>query len=422
MDQLARVRWRLTAWYVAVLLSMLGILGVGLYVAVRHRLSQQLDASLHSATTALIHAARIREAEQASPKRVVADAVDELHIPDRSLYLFGAGATPVRPRSAPDWIRDAAREAEQTGRADRDFETPEDHIVRLHAERFAGGDGRPEIAVVMADRLELDDEYASLIRAFVTAALIALLLVAAGGYVLVRQATAPIERTMDRMRRFMADAAHELRTPVTILRTRAEVAAGEARDPARDAATLAAIEREAARIGEIVGELLTLARADAGERLLARETLYLDDAAAGAVEGVRALAAHKGVGLEVGAFEEAKVSGDPTLIRQLLLIVLDNAVKFTPRGGRVEVAVAAHNGPGTAAVVVSDTGIGIPADQLPHVFERFYRGDPARHEAEGAGLGLAIARWIADAHGARIAIDSHPGTGTRVTLTFPTTA
>ena len=200
------------------------------------------------------------------------------------------------------------------------------------------------------------------------------------------------------------------------------MAAGAARDPARDAATLAAIEREAARIGEIVGELLTLARADAGERLLARETLYLDDAAAGAVEGVRALAAHKGVGLQVGAFEEAKISGDPTLIRQLLLIVLDNAVKFTPRGGRVEVAVAAHNGPGTAAVVVSDTGIGIPADQLPHVFERFYRGDPARHEAEGAGLGLAIAWWIADAHGARIAIDSHPGTGTRVTLTFPATA
>src|SRR5690348_18232590 len=91
MDQLARVRWRLTAWYVGILLSILGILGGGLYLAVRHRLSQQLDASLHSATTALIHAARIREAEQASSKGVVADAVDELHIPDRSLYLFGAG-------------------------------------------------------------------------------------------------------------------------------------------------------------------------------------------------------------------------------------------------------------------------------------------------------------------------------------------
>ena len=422
-DALTRVRWRLTGWYVGILLSIVGVLGAGLYLAIRQRFSQQLDASLRSATAALIHAARIRAAEQASPTGVVADAVDELRIPDRSLYLFSAGATPVRPAAAPTWIREAAREAEQVGTAARDFETPEDHIVRLHAERFVGADGRPYVAVAVADRLELEDEYASLIRAFIAAALIALVLVAGGGYVLVRQATAPIERTMERMRRFMADAAHELRTPVTILRTRAEVAAGQARDPARDAATLGAIEHEAARIGSIVGDLLTLARADAGERPVAREVLYLDDAAAGAVEGIQAVAGQKGVRLEVGAFEEARITGDPALIRQLLLIVLDNAVKFTPSGGRVDVAVSAHDGPGGGGggptLVVSDTGIGIPADQLPHVFERFYRGDPARHEADGAGLGLAIAQWIAEAHGARIDIGSPPGTGTRVTIVFP---
>ena len=420
-DPLTRVRWRLTGWYVGILLSIVGVLGGGLYLAIRQRFSQQLDASLRSATAALIHAARIRAAEQAAPTGVVADAVDELRIPDRSLYLFTAGATPVRPAAAPSWIREAASEAEQVGTAARDFETPEDHIVRLHAERFVGADGRPYVAVAVADRLELEDEYASLIRAFIAAALIALVLVAGGGYVLVRQATAPIERTMERMRRFMADAAHELRTPVTILRTRAEVAAGQARDPARDAATLGAIEHEAARIGSIVGDLLTLARADAGERPVAREVLYLDDAAAGAVEGIQAVAGQKGVRLEVGAFEEARITGDPALIRQLLLIVLDNAVKFTPPGGRVDVAVSAHDGPGGggATLVVSDTGIGIPADQLPHVFERFYRGDPARHEADGAGLGLAIAQWIAEAHGARIDIGSPAGTGTRVTIVFP---
>ena len=419
MDPLARVRWRLTAWYVGILLSILGILGGGLYLAVRHRISKQLDVSLHAATAALIHAARIREAERATAKGVIADAVDELHIPDRSLYLFAAGGTPVRPAAAPGWIREAAREAEQAGTSDRDFESPQDHLVRLHAERFVGADGRPYVAVAMADRLELEDEFASLIRAFIAAALIALVLVAGGGYVLVRQATAPIERTMERMRRFMADAAHELRTPVTILRTRAEVAAGQARDPARDAATLGAIEHEAARIGAIVGDLLTLARADAGERPVAREILYLDDAAAGALEGIRAVAGQKGVRLEVGAFEEAKVAGDPALIRQLVLIVLDNAVKFTPPGGRVDVAVSAHDGQGGPTLVVSDTGIGIPAGQLPHVFERFYRGDPARHAADGAGLGLAIAQWIADAHGARIDIGSQPGAGTRVTIVFP---
>jgi len=265
----------------------------------------------------------------------------------------------------------------------------------------------------------LEDEYASLIRAFGAAALVALLLVAGGGYLLVRKSTAPIERSLDQMRRFMADAAHELRTPITILRTRAEVGLAQDREPARDRAMLEAIARETARLGGLAGDLLTLARADAGERPIGREPLYLDDAVAGAVDAVRALAQHKTVGVDVGTFEEARIIGDPALVRQLLLIVLDNAIKFTPAGGRVRLDVATVDG--RAAVVVTDTGIGIPVAQLPHVFERFYRGDQARREAEGAGLGLAIARWIADAHGARIDISPAPGggAGTRVTVSFP---
>src|SRR5438093_315551 len=154
-----------------------------------------------------------------------------------------------------------------------------------------------------------------------------------------------------------------------------------------------------------------------GDRPAAREPLYLDDLAAGAVDAVRALATSKGLTLEVGAFEEARITGDGALVRQLLLIVLDNAIKFTPAGGHVRLNVSVEDG--RAAVVVSDTGIGIPADQLPHVFERFYRGDPARREADGTGLGLAIARWIADADGARIGIESAPTTGTRGAIHFP---
>jgi len=417
MQPLARLRLRLTLWYAGVFLSILGLLGGGLFLAVSRRASRQLDASLRAATSALIRAARIRETEQASARGIVADAVDELHIPDRSLYVFDAAGRAIKPLRAADWIQDAAREAARVGWADRDFETPNDHVVRLHAERFAGAGDRSYVAAVVADRLELDDEYASLIRAFAGAALIALLLVAGGGYLLVRQWTTPIERSMVQMRRFMADAAHELRTPITILRTRVEVAAGQQREPSRDAATFQAIERQTARLGEIVGELLTLARADAGERPVARDPLYLDDAAAGAVDAARTLAESRRVVLEVGAFDEAKIVGDPALVRQLLLIVLDNAIKFTPAGGRVRLGVSAQDGRG--AVVVTDTGVGIPAEQLPHVFERFYRGDPARREVEGAGLGLSIARWIADLHGARIDLTSRPGEGTRVAIDFP---
>lgn len=414
---LARLRLQLTLWYAGIFMSILGALGGGLFLAVRHRMSLKLDESLRAATSALMRAASVRETEQTSARGVVADAVDELYVPDRSLFLFDTAGQPIKPPQAADWVQGAALEAGRSGRADRDFETPDDHVVRLHAERFTGPSGKRYVAAVVADRLELESEYASLIRAFGAAAVIALLLAAGGGYVLVRKSTRPIEQSIERTRRFMADAAHQLRTPITILRTRAEVAAAQPRDPTRDAATFQAIERETARAGEIVGELLTLARADAGEKPTVRDTLYLDDAAAAAVDAARTLAERKQVRLEVGAFEEAEVVGDPHLLRQLLLIVLDNAVKFTAAGGRVRLDVSAHNG--RAAVVVTDTGVGIPAADLPHVFERFYRGNAAGREPEGAGLGLAIARWIADLHGAQIEIASEPGVGTSVTLAFP---
>jgi signal transduction histidine kinase len=416
MTPLARLRRQLTVWYAGLFTLVLGLLGGGLFVTISHQMSRHLDDSLEAATGALMRAARIREVERAGAGGAVVDAVDELHIPGRTLYLLDATGRPIKPPLAPDWLRDAAEKAPAQEQPYRDVDV-DGRELRIHATRFTGSTGTVYLAVAVADRVELEDQYTSLIEAFAAAALVGMLLAAGGGYVLIRKSTAPVERSMDQMRRFMADAAHELRTPITLLRTRAEVAAGQDREATRDAATLQAIEREATRLGEITGDLLTLARADAGEWPVAREALYLDDAAAGAVEAARTLAEHKRVVMEVGTFEEAKILADPALVRRLLLIVLDNAIKFTPSGGRVRLDVSAQDG--QAAVVVSDTGIGIPAEQLPHVFERFYRGDPARREAEGAGLGLAIARWIADAHGARIDVGSQPGVGTRVTLRFP---
>ena len=414
----AALRLRLTLSYLGVFTLILALLGGGLFVAVRRQISRQLDASLRAAVTALMRAARIREEERASASGTVVDAVDELHIPDRSLFLFDSAGSPLKPDSAPAWVQEVARQALAVrGAMLRDVRPPPPgtHVMRVHAEHFTTASA-PYVAVAVADRGELEAQYATLVEAFAAAALVALLLVAGGGWLLVRQSTAPVERSMVHMRRFMADAAHELRTPITILRTRAEVAGSEPRDPARDAATLHAVERETARLGQIVGDLLTLARAESGDRPVARDSLYLDDVAADAVDAARALAESKGVTLTWGKFEEAPILGDRALVRQLLLILLDNAIKFTAAGGTVRLDVAARNG--QAEVVVSDTGIGIPAEQLPYVFERFYRGETARQVAGGAGLGLAIAQWITEAHGARITLDSREGAGTRVTLTF----
>ena len=413
---LSQLRVRLTLWYAGTFALILLLLGAGLFLSIRVQISRRLDASLASATAAVMRATRDLEAERAAGQP--ADAVEELHIPDRELYLLDANGRPITPPQADEWIQAAARGAARTGRANVQRHAPGavDHEIRLHAERFTAPSGTTYIAAAVAERPEIEEQYASVIGTFAGAALAALLLVAVGGFILARKSTIPIEHSMEQTRRFMADAAHELRTPVAILRARAEVALAHTRDPSRDETALRAIGRETEHLGTIVGDLLTLARADAGERPVARELLYLDDLAAEAVEAARALAERKEVALEVGSFEETRITGDPALVRRLVLIVLDNAIKYTPKGGRVRLDVTSTDG--KRSVVVSDTGIGIPADQLPRIFERFYRGDEARREAEGAGLGLAIARWISDLHGARIAFTSTPQ-GTRVEVDFP---
>jgi signal transduction histidine kinase len=356
--------------------------------------------------------------EASSARGRVVDAVDELDIPDRILYLFDVDGKPVKPAKADSWISDAARGAGQSrlGQMTLDREMPDDRNLRLHALRFTLASGQPLIAVAVADRVELEDQYADLIAAFAAAALAAVLLVAGGGFILVRKSTDPIERSIVFMRRFMADAAHELRTPITVLRTRAEVALQQDREPASYVSALHGVEAEAKRLGSIVDSLLVLARADTGERQVSMQRFFLDDLALDAAGAERVIASQKNVELTVEEFEEAPVDGDPELVRQLLMILLDNAVKFTDAGGSVRVRVAMHHGAPT--FVVEDTGVGIRSADLPRVFERFFRGESAQSRTHGAGLGLSIASWIASAHGADISLTSEPGKGTKATVTF----
>ena len=225
---------------------------------------------------------------------------------------------------------------------------------------------------------------------------------------------------MEQMRRFMADAAHELRTPITVLRSRAEIALQQPRDKDGYVSALRGVESESIRLGRIVDDLLILARADAGDRPIERKEFQLDDLALDAAAAAGAVAQSKQVGVIVGNLDSAVIEGDSELVRRLMMILLDNAIKFTPAGREVRLSIFADAS--AATLVVEDSGIGIPADQLPQVFDRFYRGDPARGRSEGAGLGLSIARWIADAHRARINVSSAERTGTRVEVTFPIAA
>lgn len=227
---------------------------------------------------------------------------------------------------------------------------------------------------------------------------------------------ASLERAHVAQQRFVSDASHELRAPLTIIHANLELLRrGDAL--ARDERALAIREAhaEAERLARLVADLLALARADAGVPIR-RMPVELDRVLLDVVGEARHLA--KGQRLEIGPVEPTLVTGDPDRLRQLLLILLDNAIRYTPAPGRVTVALR-HSGQ-EAEVQVGDEGVGIPADDLPRVFERFYRADPARsRDPGGSGLGLAIAQWIVARHGGRVTLESRPGKGTVAAVVLP---
>ena len=396
---------------------ILVLLGGGLFIVIGRQLSRQLDQSLEAATLELARVANNPELSEGGDSALL-DAMDALRIPQRTLYLLDSAAQPISPSIADEWIRETALAASRRGLVRSRHETSDDRTLRIVARRFRSATGQTLVAAAIADQFELEDRYTDLIGAFSLVAIAAVILVAIGGSILTRKSMAPIVSTNANMRRFMADAAHELKTPIAILRSNAEVALQEPRDPAAYRTTLSEVERESTRLGGIVDHMLVLARADAGGRQIEKLRIYLDDIADDCVRAMRSIAEAKGVKLTISGFEEAAILADPALIRELIMILLDNAIKFTPRGGTVDLAVESKTG--RPVLAVKDTGVGIGADDLPRVFERFYRVRDATGSAPGAGLGLSIAKWIAEQHEATMEVMSELGHGTEVRVTFRT--
>jgi signal transduction histidine kinase len=219
-------------------------------------------------------------------------------------------------------------------------------------------------------------------------------------------------------RRFLADISHELRTPLTIIRGEAEVALrsrGAALDEGAKEALRATVEN-ADRMAQLVDDLLFVARREAGEARLALRPVRIGSLIDAAVADARTLGRANDVSIRVGEIDAGiVVEADQSRLRQLLLVLLDNAVRYSSRGGEVRVSLL--RGPGIATIRVEDDGVGIPSDDLPRVFERFVRGRNA--PAGGSGLGLPVARAIADAHGGELHLVSEEGTGTAANFTLP---
>jgi heavy metal sensor kinase len=230
---------------------------------------------------------------------------------------------------------------------------------------------------------------------------------------------ARLERAVGDMKQFASALAHELRTPLAALRGELELTLITPMSECDWRANAASQVEEIDKLTRLVNQLLTLARAEAGEIQLARAPVALGALVTATADQVEPIALAKGLQLECRVDAGATVTGDREWLERLVLNLLDNAVKYTPPEGAVCVAVASTDD-GGVRLEVCDTGVGIPADVLPRVFDRFFRGDPARSSSmEGAGLGLTLVKWIVDRHAGRIDVRSEPGRGSTFTVWLP---
>ena len=418
-------RWRLTVWFTLALGIILVIIGAAVYLTTRAALFDQVNSDLESRAG--------REQRLLVPRllsRRGGDLPGDLIIGPAFTtggYFYAivaptgeflAGTPNVDPAGLADTstLEDALRD----GHAFADTESSEGDSLRVYVVRLDAPRGE---RFLMEVGRSTETEHQALRRLLLVLAGGlggGLLLAAASGYLLSGRALRPIRTAMDSQRAFIGDASHELRTPLSVIRANAELLKRHLSEPvSANHKAVDDIISESDRLARLVSQMLTLAQADAGQAALSLSEVALDELADEVARSMRLLAERRGVSLETDMSGPVRLRGDGDLLRELMVILTDNAIKYTDADGKVRLEVRRASS-GKATVRVSDTGSGIPADALPHIFDRFYRVDKARsREVGGAGLGLAIARWIAEAHGGSIRVESDPGVGTTFTVELP---
>jgi signal transduction histidine kinase len=418
-----RARWRLTLWFAAAFAVIFVVLGGAVYFSayrlahdqVRDDLRRQSDAVLGIQETPrtrrlLVDSAAILRVLSASGSfAVVTDKEGDVIYPDT-------------PGPQPDLNLPSAETlaTEVSGEETAYYGTTTDDGEHLRV--FVREVNLPNLGTTgyLEIGRSIEPELRALRRLMIILAaggFAGLWLAGMGGWWLAGRALKPIQASMDAQRTFVADASHELRTPLSLIRANAEIMK---RSPDRppDPEYVDDIIQETDRLSYLVGQMLTLARADSTGAKFERLPVDMSRLAEDMTRQMKLLAADKDIAMDAQTNGAATVSGDEQRLGELLLILLDNSIKYTERGGKVNVTVAHLNG--HVRVAVADNGKGIPPESIPRVFDRFYRADKARsREMGGSGLGLAIAKWIADGHDGRLEIESAPGHGTTVTVELP---
>jgi len=421
---LRKVRFNLSLWSGGITLAVLVVLGIVLYLAVAR--------SLAAAGTAQVEARADQLTGQPPDSEDFPSGGFILGGPGSgTLLLFanGAGeqvdlAGPGQPRVLEGLPLLEGIEAVQAGspRDIRNAVIQADTPVRVLTQGFQFR-GSEFYFQVVGDRTTEVRTLTVLIVVLVVGGIVALLVASGAGAAYASRALVPIRHSLvaqrhalQRQREFAADASHELRTPLTVIRASVEDLERHRDEPvAAVGSALIDIRDEVDHLAAMVDDLLLLARSDSGAIALERVPVDLGDVASTGASTLATVAAHRAVTISVDP-EPAEVMGDQARLRQLVVILVDNAVRHVPQGGHVGVRVRAVGG--EATLVVEDDGPGIRPDDLPRVFDRFYRapGTPG----DGTGLGLAIASWIVDRHGGRIEAANRPAGGAAFTVRIPT--
>jgi two-component system sensor histidine kinase CiaH len=418
-------RWRLTLWFTLAFGAILLVIGAAVYLTTRSVLFDQVNDDLESRAgrEERVLAPRLTGRGPGGPLR---DIVIGPAFTAGGYFYALVGPTgellAATPNVDPDGLADAdaVQEALLDGRAFADTESSEGDSLRVYVVRLEQPHGGQLLMEVGRSTEPEEQALQRLLLVLVGGGGAGLGLALVGGYLLAGRALRPIRSAMDSQRAFIADASHELRTPLSVVRANAELLKRHSREPVRaNREAVDDIIGESDRLGKLVGQMLTLAQADAGQATLSLSEVALDELAEEVSRGMRLLAEERGVSFEAEVDGPLRLRGDGDRLRELMVILTDNAIKYTDAGGKVRLEVRSASG-GKATVRVSDTGRGIPSEALTHIFDRFYRVEKARsREAGGTGLGLAIARWIAEAHGGSIRAESAIGVGTTLTVELP---
>ena len=398
-------------WYAGVLALSLVAFALVIYYAAAKGFHDRQDESLRS-TAQTVASAYIEEIGEAHSLTKAAEVVlVELTFPNRYVQIIDSNWHPI---------------ASSKNLSGKHLTIPPGTVgfVTVDGTRVAvvpvSSDPTLGFAAVAEPLSVLEEGLGQLRRDFFAGVPLVLLLASFGGYILARKSLEPIASMVNEQQRFIADASHELRTPLAVLRGETEVALGKTRTVEEYQESLTLIQEEAERLSRIVEDLFILARQPIqSPTALIKEPVSLTEVVKDCARAAQVLATRKGVRLKLeNDSTPIALNADEELIKRMILNLLDNAVKYTPEGGEISLALEKHNG--SAEIVVRDTGIGLSQTDQQRVFDRFYRVDKARSRAlGGAGLGLSIVRSIVEAHGGNITIDSTPRHGSSFTVSLP---